>query len=260
EKMPSEEIIKSWVAKYISLDKIEITRIAKYAHNSLVAKKWQEKRIFLAGDSAHMMPPSAGQGLCSGVRDAVNLAWKLESVIQKKASISLLNTYEQERKPHLYEILKRTLFFSSRLQGDNALQRIWRKVQIQTIEFFSPLKEFLRNTYNSPPVLKEGFLSSKSALAGKHFPQFELNKQLTDDLIGYRFAVAILPNTLTNSQIDALKTQNILILNEILEFQPLFSDYLKKNKVDFALIRPDKIIFAAGKSADFDLIFKEFVF
>jgi flavoprotein hydroxylase len=55
--------------------------------------------VFLAGDAAHQMPPFAGQGMCAGVRDAANLAWKLDLAIDGRATDALLDTYAQERLP-----------------------------------------------------------------------------------------------------------------------------------------------------------------
>jgi flavoprotein hydroxylase len=77
-----------------------LERHAVYTFQARYAERWRSERIFLAGDAAHQMPPFAGQGLCSGVRDAANLAWKLGLVLDGQASASLLDTYEHERLAH----------------------------------------------------------------------------------------------------------------------------------------------------------------
>src|SRR5262249_56554742 len=78
EPAPSRERVLEWVAGYADLDRLEVLRVVPYAHISLVATRWRVGRVLVAGDAAHMMPPSAGQGMCSRIRDALNLARKLQ--------------------------------------------------------------------------------------------------------------------------------------------------------------------------------------
>ncbi len=76
-----------------------LERHAVYTFRARYAERWREGRVFVAGDAAHLTPPFAGQGLCAGVRDAANLAWKLDMVLAGHAPESVLDTYQQERLP-----------------------------------------------------------------------------------------------------------------------------------------------------------------
>ncbi len=82
-----------------------ISRVRVYTFHARVANRWSEGRIFLAGDAAHLTPPFAGQGMNSGIRDAFNLGWKLAAVLGGTAGAGLLQSYEQERKPHIWQMI-----------------------------------------------------------------------------------------------------------------------------------------------------------
>jgi flavoprotein hydroxylase len=78
-----------------------LERHVVYTFQARWAERWHEWRLLLAGDAAHLMPPFAGQGMCSGIRDATNLAWKLDLVLRHRAPRELLDTYTEERRTHL---------------------------------------------------------------------------------------------------------------------------------------------------------------
>ncbi|OOK84535.1 FAD binding domain protein [Mycobacterium kansasii] len=105
-----EEIWKVLNAQGITGDNVEILRAVVYCHHVRVADRWRVGRVFLAGDAAHAMPPWIGQGMSAGVRDAANLCWKLAAVLRGRAPDSLLDSYQDERKPHVTEVTRRAVF------------------------------------------------------------------------------------------------------------------------------------------------------
>lgn len=86
-----------------------IERAVVYTFRGGQARPWRAGRVLLAGDAAHLTPPFLGQGLCSGVRDAANLAWKFEHVLRLGAPEVLLDSYEAERGPHVENVIRTSM-------------------------------------------------------------------------------------------------------------------------------------------------------
>jgi FAD binding domain len=82
-----------------------LERHAVYRFQARWVKEWRRGRVLLAGDAAHQTPPFAGQGLCAGLRDAANLAWKLGLVLAGTSADSLLDAYGMERAPNMEAVI-----------------------------------------------------------------------------------------------------------------------------------------------------------
>ncbi|MBV2353895.1 bifunctional 3-(3-hydroxy-phenyl)propionate/3-hydroxycinnamic acid hydroxylase [Streptomyces sp. J2-1] len=97
---PPFELVRRLLEPFRPLAPEQIQRAVTYRFNAVVADRWRVGRCFLLGDAAHMMPPFAGQGLNSGIRDAANLCWKIADVLGGRLTDEALDTYETERRPH----------------------------------------------------------------------------------------------------------------------------------------------------------------
>lgn len=100
ESMTDEARVWALLSPWLTPADAHLVRAVVYRFHATVASTMRVGAVFLAGDAAHQMPPFLGQGLCSGVRDTVNLAWKLQMVKSGAAGDRLLDTYDTERRPH----------------------------------------------------------------------------------------------------------------------------------------------------------------
>lgn len=96
------ELIEPWTPRKT----VELLRSAVYQFHAATADDWRVGRILLAGDAAHQTPPFLGQGMNAGMRDVINLAWKLPLIVSGEASDALLDTYAAERSPHAADLVE----------------------------------------------------------------------------------------------------------------------------------------------------------
>jgi 3-(3-hydroxy-phenyl)propionate hydroxylase len=105
QAMMAPERVAELVAPWVQGSPHRIVRATTYRFHGLVAEQWRVGRVLLAGDAAHQTPPFFGQGMCHGLRDAANLAWKLKLVLRGAADARLLDTYQAERDPHVRAVI-----------------------------------------------------------------------------------------------------------------------------------------------------------
>ena len=176
----------------------QIVRSAVYTFHALVTERWREGRAFLLGDAAHMMPPFAGQGLNSGMRDATNLAWKMAAVLRGIADDRLLDTYELERRPHAEAIIRLSTRLGGIMMTTNRAKARLRDASIRTGAALPTVRRFLTEMrYKPAPTYKDGLLVKGSAggdLAGRMLPQPRVlladgGQAPLDDVLGPSFSL-----------------------------------------------------------------------
>jgi 3-(3-hydroxy-phenyl)propionate hydroxylase len=116
EALLDDAAIRRIIAPYTDAEQVNIYRKRVYNFHAIIANRWQQGRVFLAGDAAHMTPPFAGQGLNSGLRDVRNLAWKLAGVVRGDFSPAILSSYELERAGHARELIDTALALGAQIQ------------------------------------------------------------------------------------------------------------------------------------------------
>jgi 3-(3-hydroxy-phenyl)propionate hydroxylase len=170
-ELPPKDEQETWrrLANWVSRDDAEIERSAIYTFRSCIAENWRVGRCFLAGDAAHLTPPFMGQGLCAGVRDVANLAWKLAAVLGGAEDV-LLDTYATERRPNAHAFIGLTMDLG-RLINQTAAGKA-PKVAMKSIW----------------PPLGPG-LGDRDGLGGTQAPQVLVNGRLSDDVVGPGFYV-----------------------------------------------------------------------
>jgi 3-(3-hydroxy-phenyl)propionate hydroxylase len=239
------------VARYIDLHRLNILRITRYVQNGLVAEEWTKGPLILAGDAAHMMPPDGGQGMCSGIRDAVNLSWKLNHVL-RGGSGQVLHSYQKERMPHLIQLLRNAMFIGRRVSAASAIERRWKELQFWVLARFSLLRNKLRGRILRPFPLTDGFFDRRAG-GGQHLPNFTVGDVRIDTLWGLGWAVvggADAFGPALSVRLNALGMASIGNHPGHLPFSVEAAGWLARNGAQLAIVRPDRIIYALVSAPD----------
>ncbi|SDP98502.1 bifunctional 3-(3-hydroxy-phenyl)propionate/3-hydroxycinnamic acid hydroxylase [Ectopseudomonas guguanensis] len=200
EYMEDPATVRELVGRYVDPDKFEVKRKLVYTFNALVAREWRRGRVLLAGDAAHMTPQFMGQGMSSGVRDAYNLAWKLEAVLRGKASEQLLDTYGRERYHHAKAMIDISVMMKDFVSMSNPFKTALRNAVVKTLNATPVAGKWLREGGFKPtPTYKAGsYLGlprrGRRGVEGTLLPQpqvrtFTGKRVLLDELLGEGFAL-----------------------------------------------------------------------
>jgi 3-(3-hydroxy-phenyl)propionate hydroxylase len=134
----SQAIIAVWGSDY---GVHSPTWISRFTDMTRQAASYRDRRVLLAGDAAHVHSPVGGQGLGTGVQDAVNLGWKLAQVVNQTSPESLLDTYHAERHPVAARVLRNTMAQTALLRSDERIEAL-RDTMSELLSMDEPRKRF----------------------------------------------------------------------------------------------------------------------
>ena len=199
-RLPDESLaeLDSEAAAWRLLESWDVTpanatleRRAVYTFQARWVQRWRQGRVLLAGDAAHQMPPFAGQGLCAGLRDVNNLAWKLDLVVDGRADQALLDTYESERCENVQRVIDFSMELGKVICVPDPVEASARDDAMIAGIVVGELTEV-------PPLpgISTGLISAGSPHAGTVLPQGRVAGRVRlDDEVGVGWRLVMTPST-----------------------------------------------------------------
>nr|WP_315236361.1 bifunctional 3-(3-hydroxy-phenyl)propionate/3-hydroxycinnamic acid hydroxylase [uncultured Albidiferax sp.] len=248
------------LSRWLTPDDGELWRQASYRFHALVAQQWRRGRVFIAGDAAHQQPPFLGQGMCQGVRDVANLAWKLRAVakgeVTDAAAETLLDSYGTERQEHVREL-------TTRIKGIGAVicERDVAKARARDAALLAECGGVVKDTPRQDvlPRLDAGFFSTETSSArGTIFPQPWLRTQAgarrMDELAGCGWRVVLkqgLPAGFTEAA-AALTNARVLPMGvgDLMDSDGIVNNWFIRHACVAAIVRPDHYVYGIAASTE----------
>ena len=236
KKVLSNSYIWNFLKPWLKPSEALMERKTIYTFQSAISKKWKKGRVFLAGDAAHLMPPFMGQGMCAGVRDASNLAWKIAYCLKNNHSEKLLNTYQSERYSNVIEYIKTTVKMGEFVNAVGT-SNITGEV--------SSTPNGQKSMKSIKPKLGKGLGKINDKNRGKIFPQFKLKNGKSLDNKFFDKPLLIISSKYKKKlpkKINYINSNTAKGLNE----------YMLNLKIDAFVVRPDRFILNSINLNKFD--------
>ncbi len=270
DEQPTEisqpESIKKLISRWLPEGDYKIWRASAYRFHALILEQWQADRVFFLGDAAHMTPPFLAQGMCQGIRDALNLVWKLAMVKAGLAAPAFLSTYQIERIPHV-----RHTTMAAKEFGGVICERDSEKAAIRDARLIHQMTDNPGGTIRQSliPGLSQGFVANAPP-AGELFPQpMVINhmgkKALLDEFTGQSFRVVIAPGFDASALLTCLRTtqslqglaiqivrlvscqqSNARAIDDYIEVDGVLTQWLESRGCNVVIVRPDHYVYGGA--------------
>lgn len=228
---------------------LELLRIAEYTFRAQIADRWRRGRIFLLGDAAHLTPPFIGQGMGAGLRDAMNLAWKLAGVLEGTLPEQALGTYELERKPHAHAMIRLAkLVGAAMTQGGDTGNAI-RALIVPRLHRLPGAGRLILDS-RTPALPRSALVARprrrlRSTLAGTLCPNAPLGDgRRFDDVAAGRFAVVARAEPSSALRAE-LARRDVVIL--VTRPGTQLDAWLRSGHARAALVRPDGTVLRSAR-------------
>jgi 3-(3-hydroxy-phenyl)propionate hydroxylase len=239
-------LIAPWVGDLPPTD-LSLVRVTEYTFRAKVADRWRRGNIFLLGDAAHLTPPFIGQGMGAGLRDAMNLAWKLALVLDGDLPPTVLDTYEQERKPHTRFMIAMALSMGWAMTAGGDTGNLIRRFVVPRLRLVPGLRDKL--VESKTPALRRSALVAKARvpghLAGTLCPNPVTAEGIRlDAVLGNSFAMVSTTRPLA-PQCALLEERGAVV--HVAEPGGELARWLRRGRATAAIVRPDRTVMCAGR-------------
>lgn len=233
-------LLRPWYPAGLPAD-LEIIRAADYTFRAAIADRWRAGRVFLLGDAAHLTPPFIGQGMGMGLRDAVNLTWKLAGVLRGALPESALDTYEAERRTVTTRMIRKAITVGWALTGGQGAAAVLRRAVLAVLYRLPGVSAKLLDP--AMPPAPATALIARGGPCGAMLPQ---PRPGDDARLGAGYAVVALDDTedavsvvASTAHAAASPRGRSSVVGDA-----ALARWLRAQRVRAVLVRPDRVIAA----------------
>lgn len=239
-------LIAPWTNHVADTD-LQVVRVAEYTFRAQLADRWRQGNVFLLGDAAHLTPPFIGQGLGAGLRDAMNLAWKIAGVHRGDLPPGTLDSYEVERRPHARHMISLGLTVGRAMTAGGRLGAAVRSLLLPRLRRMPGLRAKVTDS-RTPPLRSSPLVRRKlqtRGISGHLCPNALLpNGNRIDDELGLGFGV-VTTVALSPSQLDLVTTRGARAVHAAAGSE--LARWLGGRRLTAAAVRPDRTVLVAGR-------------
>lgn len=241
-------LIDRWV-EGIPTNQLELVRVAEYTFRAQLADRWRDRKVFLLGDAAHLTPPFIGQGLCAGLRDAMNLSWKVAGVLAGDLPEAVLDTYEIERKPHARALIQLAKVVGVLMVQGGRVGDLLRRLLAPRLHWVPGLRDRILDS-ETPRLTRSALVMKGQAwrpLNGRLCPNAPVRGSKRLDEVT-RGGFVVLTTVALSHQQQALVAERGADAVLVAPGSELHQ-WLSAGRATAALVRPDYTVMQAGRDA-----------